>query len=308
MIGECTGKVRSTPTPKLTLRTVNVSRTPTAGAADHDALEDLDPGAGALDDLDVDLERVAGAERRDVVAQAEPGRGRPACAWWCRSPAGATGHPRRSWVGGGRRTRCGAPPPWQGRGHVARRPPVAERGRPAARRLSLPQRAAAPKSAVRRTVQPARRGPPGRAGRSVGRGRARRPGRAGAARSAAAARPAASGATWPWWPDIRTAGTSRPRQRGRLGVDGVLQQAVLVALLDQALGVADHAGQQPGDRLDDGEHGDLAAVQHVVAQADRHARGAAARRRPAPARRCPRSARRRRPARARRPARGPAPG
>src|SRR6202042_3451818 len=28
MIGECTGNVRSTPTPKLTLRTVNVSRTP----------------------------------------------------------------------------------------------------------------------------------------------------------------------------------------------------------------------------------------------------------------------------------------
>src|SRR6478735_3364988 len=28
MIGECFGKVRSTPTPKLTLRTVNVSRTP----------------------------------------------------------------------------------------------------------------------------------------------------------------------------------------------------------------------------------------------------------------------------------------
>ena len=28
MIGECTGNVRSTPTPKLTLRTVKVSRTP----------------------------------------------------------------------------------------------------------------------------------------------------------------------------------------------------------------------------------------------------------------------------------------
>src|SRR5271165_3656122 len=28
MVGECTGKVRSTPTPKLTLRTVKVSRTP----------------------------------------------------------------------------------------------------------------------------------------------------------------------------------------------------------------------------------------------------------------------------------------
>jgi hypothetical protein len=28
MIGVCTGNVRSTPTPKLTLRTVNVSRRP----------------------------------------------------------------------------------------------------------------------------------------------------------------------------------------------------------------------------------------------------------------------------------------
>src|SRR6476469_2471673 len=36
--------------------------------ADHDALEDLDAGAVALDDLDVDLDGVTGAEGRDVVA------------------------------------------------------------------------------------------------------------------------------------------------------------------------------------------------------------------------------------------------
>ena len=38
-------------------------------APDDDALEDLDARAGALDDLDVDLERVAGTEVRDVGAQ-----------------------------------------------------------------------------------------------------------------------------------------------------------------------------------------------------------------------------------------------
>jgi hypothetical protein len=36
--------------------------------ADHDALEDLDAGAAALDDLDVDLDGVTGAEGGDVVA------------------------------------------------------------------------------------------------------------------------------------------------------------------------------------------------------------------------------------------------
>ena len=40
-----------------------------AVAADDDALEDLDTGAVAFDDLDVHLDGVAGAEVRDVVAQ-----------------------------------------------------------------------------------------------------------------------------------------------------------------------------------------------------------------------------------------------
>ena len=69
MIGECTGKVRSTPTPKLTLRTVNVSRAPLALAPDHDALEHLDPLAVAFDHADVHLQGVAGGEVGDVVAQ-----------------------------------------------------------------------------------------------------------------------------------------------------------------------------------------------------------------------------------------------
>src|SRR5690606_343584 len=42
---------------------------PAALAGDDDALERLDAGAVALDDLDVDLERVTGTELRDVAAQ-----------------------------------------------------------------------------------------------------------------------------------------------------------------------------------------------------------------------------------------------
>src|SRR5207253_2223565 len=41
----------------------------TAGATDHDALEELDPGASALDDPDVNLEGVTGPELRDVGPQ-----------------------------------------------------------------------------------------------------------------------------------------------------------------------------------------------------------------------------------------------
>jgi len=41
MRGLCDGKVRSTPMPKLTLRTVKVERTPAAMALDHHTLEHL---------------------------------------------------------------------------------------------------------------------------------------------------------------------------------------------------------------------------------------------------------------------------
>ncbi len=67
-IGEFSGKVRSTPTPKETLRTVKVRPIARTVDADHDALEDLDTRAAALDDLHVDLDGVTGAEGRDVVA------------------------------------------------------------------------------------------------------------------------------------------------------------------------------------------------------------------------------------------------
>ena len=69
MIGEWTGKVRSTPTPKLTFRTLKVSPHARTLTADHRSLEDLDPLAVSLDHADVDFHRVSGSERGDVVAQ-----------------------------------------------------------------------------------------------------------------------------------------------------------------------------------------------------------------------------------------------
>ena len=84
-------------------------------------------------------------------------------------------------------------------------------------------------------------------------------------RSACSARQAAIAA---WSPESSTSGTSRPRQDGGPGVDGVLEQAVLVGLLDQRLGVAHEARQQPDHRLGDRQRGHLAAVEHVVAERD----------------------------------------
>ena len=84
---------------------------------------------------------------------------------------------------------------------------------------------------------------------------------------------------------------------GGLGVDGVLQQAgVAVRLLGQRLGVAHEAGQQPDDRLGDHQRGDLAAVEHVVAERHLAHPASGSRRRRAPAGRCPRSGRTRTPA------------
>ena len=112
----------------------------------------------------------------------------------------------------------------------------------------------------------------------------------------------------PWSPESSTGGHLAAAPGGGAGVDGVLEQAVLVRLLEQRVGVAHEAGQQPGHRLDDHQGGGLAAVEHVVA--DRHLAhlGPASRRPRPPAGRCPRSGRRRaRGGRGRR-ARGRAPG
>ena len=67
IFGECSGNVRSTPTPKDCLRTVKVSRSAVALALDDDALEDLGAAARALDDLEVDADAVAGVELRDAA-------------------------------------------------------------------------------------------------------------------------------------------------------------------------------------------------------------------------------------------------
>src|SRR6266536_6619741 len=57
-----------------------------------------------------------------------------------------------------------------------------------------------------------------------------------------------------------------PAPARRLRVDRVLQQPVAgVRLLGQRLGVADHTRQEASDSLDHDQYGDLAAVEHVVA-------------------------------------------
>ena len=71
ILGECTGNVRSTPTPNDCLRTVNVSRTPLPWRLMHDALEDLRAAPGALHDLEVHAHAIARLEGRDS-AQLRP--------------------------------------------------------------------------------------------------------------------------------------------------------------------------------------------------------------------------------------------
>ena len=90
----------------------------------------------------------------------------------------------------------------------------------------------------------------------------------GARRCGARACSCRQAAIAPWSPDSSTGGHVEAAPRGRLGVDGVLQQAVLVRLLGQRLGVAHEAGQQPDHGLGDGQRGDLAAVEDVVAEGD----------------------------------------
>src|SRR4051812_47570287 len=78
-----------------------------AGALDPDAdaLEDLDARAVALDDLDVHLEGVAGAELGDVVALGGGGE-RVDDVGHAYSSSGATGHPRKGDVRIGAPCRC----------------------------------------------------------------------------------------------------------------------------------------------------------------------------------------------------------
>ncbi len=67
MDGECSGKRRSTPVPKLIL--LNQEGLAQAGAltSDHHTGEGLDTGVVAFLDLDVDVDGVAGTERRHLL-------------------------------------------------------------------------------------------------------------------------------------------------------------------------------------------------------------------------------------------------
>ena len=62
IFGECTGNVRSTPTPNDCLRTVKVSRAPWPWRLITHALEDLGPAPGALHDLEVHAHAVTRLE------------------------------------------------------------------------------------------------------------------------------------------------------------------------------------------------------------------------------------------------------
>ena len=61
--------VRSTPTPDAIRRTVIVDAMPLFAHAHHEALEDLDPLAVALDDLGGHLDGVARGDHGEVGAQ-----------------------------------------------------------------------------------------------------------------------------------------------------------------------------------------------------------------------------------------------
>src|SRR6476469_4383023 len=228
MTGECTGKVRSTPTPKLTLRTVNVSRTPSPcrrmTTPWNSWTRERLPSTTFTCTLRVSPARKAGTSSRRLAASSES-----SVCMGCRFLVGATGHSRAS--GGGRR------------------PLVVRR---------LPRGGAATGS-WRDCLVCHSRGVALKSPQQVGSA-------LGGARQPLLVAPLLDPAVVARQQDVGHLAAAPGR---RLGVDGVLEQAALVALLHQALGVADDAGQQPGHRLDDREHGDLSPVQHVVAEADR---------------------------------------
>ena len=68
MIGAWRGNTRSTPIPKLILRTVNEARAPAAVASDDDTFVHLDALTAALDHTDMDLDCVTGSKLGKVVA------------------------------------------------------------------------------------------------------------------------------------------------------------------------------------------------------------------------------------------------
>ena len=167
-------------------------------------------------------------------------------------------------IHGGWGASCGGAPSWRSALPVAGALAAADR---------RAQSATGPSAPGQSSVRP---GLPSRA-RPAARGRAlsSAAGSSAASRSgrrfapyAAAPRRAASGRSGR---GRRRAAPRAPRAApgGRLGVDGRLEQARRRAdSSTQRVGVAEHAGQQPGDGLDDHQHRDLAAGEHVVAEGD----------------------------------------
>ena len=129
IFGECTGNVRSTPTPKDYLRTREGLAHALALPLDDDTLEHLRTAPGALDDLEVHLR---------AVTRLEAGR-RRSCA---RSRESMT-------VLMARRASAGSGPPRK------RRPMVTNPGAPSALlEAPLPDLLVVPESSASGTVQP----------------------------------------------------------------------------------------------------------------------------------------------------------
>src|SRR6185437_5707612 len=220
MTGECTGNVRSTPTPKLTLRTVKVSRMPEPcrriTTPWKSCTRERVPSMTLTLTLSVSPGRNAGMSSRRL-AESSPS----SVCMLCRFLAGATGHPRCGLVGG-HRCRWMTPPPWQGRGVVTQG-------------SSLPQPATVPE--IERSVLAGQDGPVPVV-------------EVGPLRVSPVAEQIGSALCGPPQPLVpapalhlpvvargQDGGHVQAAPAGRLGVDGVLEQPVLVALLDQALGV-----------------------------------------------------------------------
>ena len=162
IFGECSGKMRSTPSPCTMRRTVNISRMPSPRAGDDHAAEDLDALLLAFQDALVDVHRVADLELGHVFFEAGllhqghqsilHGRLLPSCR--C----------RRRWFVGSRRLRASrlfAPPAGDGLVIAAqqdlRHRHAAEHARPGVLRILQPARLAVRflRHALRR--RPARR-------------------------------------------------------------------------------------------------------------------------------------------------------
>ena len=247
--------VRSTPTPEAIRRTVIVDAMPAVAHPHHEALEDLDALAVALDDLGADLDGVARRDLRQVGAElvlddlVEHVHG-----WdpWCGR------QPRLRVVSGlGTARRCAARPTAEDSTLPVACQPGGGSGPDLVEQLGL---LAARLAAAVEEVRPSLEGPPQRL----------------------AEPPAADLLVVARDEDGRHGLAALERRGSR--VLRVLEQAGRERLLGGRR-LVDGAGQQPQDGVEDDERRRLAAGQHVVADRELevdHARG--------PGRRRPRSA------------------